>query len=479
MPNHASSAASSPNLRHHYPTSRPARCSDLIYAPHTTEGFSQQIASLFIGIALALQCDKTLVLTPSLFSLTYEYVSWGGMSEATRLELHDKGTTLFIDLSHMIGLLDGRKLHTATFDEARNCLPELPVCHYILPAYPIAPPPSSMHNLLGDNQLWQHWMWFTPMALLWYNFSADCETLAYQARQGRRYARWEDGFAVKMHACFSGMPRVVRWAPLSVATTEGVVEKRDYVREVNSTDSRTCRSGPVDAPLCFAGGSWLVQQALLPSGQALVQRLTAHYRHSPRYMEAARRYITQALVGTNSSPHSSLIVIHWRRGDFLADHPDQQEWTLPRTIAAAQRYLRNRTSDRGHGEEHGEAHAHGGGLADATPPAVYVMWGGSSPEDDPPFDHSDVIMLPRADARQLLGNHYVGDIDLVLLEQEIALQSTVFVGNEASGISKWILARRCRVAISFPREISTPRRCAAGHATLVVAADGVIQPAER
>ena len=51
-------------------------------------------------------------------------------------------------------------------------------------------------------------------------------------------------------------------------------------------------------------------------------------------------------------------------------------------------------------------------------------------------------MLSRVDPRRLLGHRYVGDIDLVLLEQEIILQSTLFVGNEASGISKWIIARR-------------------------------------
>ena len=109
-----------------------------------------------------------------------------------------------------------------------------------------------------------------------------------------------------------------------------------------------------------------MKQALLPSGHALVERLTAHYRHAPRYEEAARCYV-EALADTVMPPQTPLVVVHWRRGSlFLNDHPHQRQWSLSRTTANAQRHLRGRASDEA--------------VAGTAHPAVYVVWGGISPK---------------------------------------------------------------------------------------------------
>ena len=379
-----------------------AACSSLLYAPHTIEGFSQQIRTLMIGVALAAVNNLTLVLTPE-FSLTYHYVSWDGLKPAHRARIRRAGVSHFVDMAHLASLLNGTALQTTSFRShtAQKCLDKLQSCTFM--SYGgMSHPPASMPAWDDVDGLMSNWEWLVANALLSHDFKTACEFHAGHASD------WRKGFQLMAQACFAKRERTLAWLDGATAS---------------QLPSGT-QPNHVGSPTCIVGGAWAMERALPDSGRRLARELERVYRHPVRYAHAASR----ALPPT--SKRASL-TLHWRRGDaFLNNHPQQQGWKLRRLLQLAFKYA----------ESCIPGWARSSADAGSSPPA-YIMHD-EGDELDRSMTKMDNRILPPVDAPALLGTDYVGSIDRLLIEEEVALQSTLFVGNPASGISRWIFDRR-------------------------------------
>jgi hypothetical protein len=380
------------------------QCSNLLFAPHTTEGFSMQIKSFFIGVAFALQCNRTLVLTPQ-FSLTYNYIKWASLTDSATEHVRDAGISYFVDMPHLQSLLAPRHLRVISFSKARPCLSQLQSCTYL---DDIGEPKAS--DPLGDIDLgvMYHWQWAVQRALLMYDFNPRCEMYDTTSHRVSNYS-WERLFVHKAQTCFAHHERDLEW--IDATKLDG--------RAASGANSKICQSTKA---LCITGGTWSVQRLLGPDSRLLNQRLLLLHHHPAHYQVAAQHALAEHHIND-----ANLIVVHWRRGDvWLNNHPEQRGWTLQILVAFAVDGYHKLKGLRNNGS--------------VEPPALYVM-------TDVPIDAQQVDMLhgkliPPISAQQLLTRSYVGGIDDMLIEQEIALHATLFVGHKASSVSQWVVDKR-------------------------------------
>ena len=287
-------------------------CPALLFAPHTTEGFSRQVATLLNGVALALQCNRTLVLTPQ-FSMTYRYVAWSRLGAALRERVRREGVSHFLDMAHLSTLLEST-LRTVSFHSARPCLKRLLACHTS----------NTAHNRSLAGGL--DWERVVAGALLSGGFSEACELS-------------EGGLPTKRRDCFSQISaRTLRWHTGAAATAA-----------VQGCGRRVGLGAPHPAPLCVTAHDGHIFKYVLPAaGRKLVERLAAAYRHAPRYEQAARRVLGmlkssagEGAAGMTSTTHThALIAIHWREDAlFKRLNAGLSNWSLPRVADTAQRYF--------------------------------------------------------------------------------------------------------------------------------------------
>jgi hypothetical protein len=278
-------------------------------------------------------------------------------------------------------------------------------------------PPDASLDVEEGTELLAKWEWLVAWALLEYDFSEACE-LHHNSMPEQGWSLYFESFA---RACFAKRERSIEW---------------HHGSEHGQTPQRT-PAYEIDSPSCIAGGAWAMERALTDQARLLAHWLDRRHQRPSRYAHAARRALDE-LLPTSAAP---FVAVHWRRGDvFLPNNPTQRGWELPNLLRLAREHAWACLSEwTGTG-----ANATSSGLG------LYVMH--DTRIDDAQIEWNGLI--PRPDAAGLLGEAYVGSIDGLLLDQEIALQSTLFVGNAASGVSQWVFHRR-RAAGKYSLEISS------------------------
>lgn len=203
--------------------------------------------------------------------------------------------------------------------------------------------------------------------------------------------------------CFAQRRRNVTWNP------------SPWLNSCNATRH-------ISQPLCVVGFSnWLEHDIIerWPDAGRIFFWLHSTYQYAPRYATAAQKFLDEMQESGQMQDH--FYCLHWRRDDLAHKAHTNLSFVLD--------------------EFERSTRLHRQSVSYSLPLPLYLMTDVVT-ERDSASSHTAFRLFPRVNAPMLMGDLYVGAIDVLLLEQTLCLGSTIFLGTATSAVSDWILTRR-------------------------------------